>query len=171
MLAVVTCSGQSLNKIVLVVPLDPSSGGVFPVRRVILNGDQTDTWLKNGPVIARIVIPTRVNHSFETWFQNARSQSPCSALPTTPPEIGIGADVASGVDICLVTALMLIMIKASPAAKVTCWVLDIVKSEWGLYVMFGSCLYLEVQSVVSSCGFTISEMKCHKRCELASSGN
>lgn len=120
MLALVSSDLDRRNQVVLVAPIQPTvENATLPVRRLQHLDEQTGEPVMTGPVIARIVMSVAGSHHFDIWYRNAKSRTPSTALPSSPPGLGIGADISGGVDFGVITAMMLMMIKVSPAAKVS----------------------------------------------------
>lgn len=71
-----------------------------------------------GSIVARAVLGSRCPRSFEDWYYDAVDQLSASREPNnkTMDHVGIGVEVAAGVDVALIFAVMLITIKFLPAA-------------------------------------------------------
>ncbi|GMH43488.1 hypothetical protein BSKO_11410 [Bryopsis sp. KO-2023] len=114
---VVDCSSAGSKQAMLVASIEQGGNeNIIPVRHVHVD-DERRTFTLDGPVISRIVVRTMGNKQFDNWFQNARDGMACTALPSLAPDLGVGAEISPGVDIALVTAIILMTIKMAPVAK------------------------------------------------------
>ncbi|GMH43430.1 hypothetical protein BSKO_11352 [Bryopsis sp. KO-2023] len=110
-LAMLFCTSEGPRKeMELLVMIEPGE----PTIPIYFGRDSIDA----GKPVARVVLGNQDPNDFEAWFYAEMDRLDIDRNPEAPPflHVGIGAEVAAGVDVAVVVAAMLLTIKYLPTA-------------------------------------------------------